>query len=364
MSSKSQLHIKTIQNMGYKATDIYIEKYYKFPSFLIQNSKYSKLKDSSKLAYMLFKNEFRRAFHEKWIDNDGILYLEFTQSDLMEKLNCYQGKVKSILKELETFGLISIVPGEFNPKTKKNEKNKYYLLQPEITADDLFIQSVPKERNQFKNTKIEDDTDYSRDAEIARQNKISETIDNTGNAEIARRQKDVEKLDNTGNAEIAQDYYIKEYLDTNRHNIDTEKDHLQDQLLLDNFEIIMKDTSIATFVPERVLNLIKTFSSSYSEAQKTVQTIHNAKAKAEKDTQTKIIFEDLYIYGLNAEQELYQTLLKAYQKQKTEKVENIQNLIFIYVKNWFIENPIAAKQQAESSEELPTVSLHDWTSEV
>ena len=363
MSSKSQLQKNTIKNMGYKATDIYIEKYYKFPSFLIHNSKYSKLKDSSKLAYMLFKNEFRRAFHEKWIDSDGMLYLEFTQSDLMEKLNCYQGKVKSILQELETFGLISIVQGEFNPKTKKNEKNKYYLLQPEITADDLFIQSVSKESEKYKNTNIDDNTDESRDAEIARRNKISETIDNTGNAKIAHRKNNAETVDNTGNAKIAQDYYIKESLDTNRHNIDTEKDHLQDQLLLDNFETIMKDNSIATFVPERVLSLIKTFSSSYSEAQKTVQTIHNAKAKAEKDSKTKIIFEDLDIYGLNAEQELYQTLLKAYQKQKTEKVENIQNLIFVYVKNWFMENPIAAKQQAESSEKLPKVPLHDWLNE-
>ncbi|KAF3363554.1 replication protein RepA, partial [Enterococcus faecium] len=141
MSTENQSQKMIIKNWGYKATNVYIEKYYKFPSFLIQNSKYSKMKDSSKIAYMLFKNEFRRALHEKWIDDDGLLYLEFTQADLMDKLNCYQGKVKTILNELETYNLISVVKGEFNPKTKKNEKNKYYLLQPEISADDLFIQN-------------------------------------------------------------------------------------------------------------------------------------------------------------------------------------------------------------------------------
>ncbi|BDP75654.1 hypothetical protein EfmAA96_34390 (plasmid) [Enterococcus faecium] len=41
----------------------FVEPYMK-NSFLIQNSKYSKMKDSSKIAYMLFKNEFRRALHE------------------------------------------------------------------------------------------------------------------------------------------------------------------------------------------------------------------------------------------------------------------------------------------------------------
>ncbi|HCD2479152.1 TPA: replication initiator protein A, partial [Enterococcus faecium] len=295
--------------------------YYKFPSFLIQNSKYSKMKDSSKIAYMLFKNEFRRALHEKWIDDDGLLYLEFTQADLMDKLNCYQGKVKTILNELETYNLISVVKGEFNPKTKKNEKNKYYLLQPEISADDLFIQ------NSF-----DDD--------------LSETIDkstSSRNAEIARREKTAETLDNTGNAEIAQDYYINKSLDTKRHLKDTETDQLQNQVLLDNFVEIMKEDSINTFVPEKVLSLIKTFSNTYEEAQQTVTTIHNAKHKAEELEKTVVVYEELESYGIDADKGLYMTLLKAYQKQKTEKVNNLQNLIFVYVKNWFIEKAIAAK---------------------
>ncbi|HAQ2221968.1 TPA: replication protein RepA, partial [Enterococcus faecium] len=319
MSTENQSQKMIIKNWGYKATNVYIEKYYKFPSFLIQNSKYSKMKDSSKIAYMLFKNEFRRALHEKWIDDDGLLYLEFTQADLMDKLNCYQGKVKTILNELETYNLISVVKGEFNPKTKKNEKNKYYLLQPEISADDLFIQ------NSF-----DDD--------------LSETIDkstSSRNAEIARREKTAETLDNTGNAEIAQDYYINKSLDTKRHLKDTETDQLQNQVLLDNFVEIMKEDSINTFVPEKVLSLIKTFSNTYEEAQQTVTTIHNAKHKAEELEKTVVVYEELESYGIDADKGLYMTLLKAYQKQKTEKVNNLQNLIFVYVKNWFIEKAIA-----------------------
>ncbi|HAQ2141255.1 TPA: replication protein RepA, partial [Enterococcus faecium] len=284
--------------------------------------------DSSKIAYMLFKNEFRRALHEKWIDDDGLLYLEFTQADLMDKLNCYQGKVKTILNELETYNLISVVKGEFNPKTKKNEKNKYYLLQPEISADDLFIQ------NSF-----DDD--------------LSETIDkstSSRNAEIARREKTAETLDNTGNAEIAQDYYINKSLDTKRHLKDTETDQLQNQVLLDNFVEIMKEDSINTFVPEKVLSLIKTFSNTYEEAQQTVTTIHNAKHKAEELEKTVVVYEELESYGIDADKGLYMTLLKAYQKQKTEKVNNLQNLIFVYVKNWFIEKAIAAKLANEQRE--------------
>jgi len=108
----------------------------------------------------------------------------------------------------------------------------------------------------------------------------------------------------------------------------------------------MKDNSIATFVPEKVLLLIKIFSSNFVEAQKTVKAIHNAKVKAESETSTVVIFEDIGNYGIDVANELYKTILKAYQKQKTEKVDNIHNLIFFYVKNWFIEYPIAAKKFA------------------
>ena len=340
-----------------KANRAYNELYYQYPKVFIESDTYKELSEGAKIAYMLLKARSELAILKNQIDEQGNLYFEFTGKELATMMNCSERRITSIKKELEDFCLLKQVPMGFNKTTGKNEKNRLYLAELEVSNQDVYL--MQKRENYAQSL---DNSGLAEFATQSKEAKTSESLDNSGLANFAAQSKNSQSLDNSGLAEFAKE--LNNSLDTNRHNIDTEKDHLQDQLLLDNFETIMKDNSIATFVPERVLSLIKTFSSSYSEAQKTVQTIHNAKAKAEKDTQTKIIFEDLDIYGLNAEQELYQTLLKAYQKQKTEKVENIQNLIFVYVKNWFMENPIAAKQQAESSEELPKVSLHDWTSEV
>ncbi|MGM0309748.1 replication protein RepA [Enterococcus mundtii] len=340
-----------------KANRAYNELYYQYPKVFIESDTYKELSEGAKIAYMLLKARSELAILKNQIDEQGNLYFEFTGKELATMMNCSERRITSIKKELEDFCLLKQVPMGFNKTTGKNEKNRLYLAELEVSNQDVYL--MQKRENYAQSL---DNSGLAEFATQSKEAKTSESLDNSGLANFAAQSKNSQSLDNSGLAEFAKE--LNNSLDTNRHNIDTEKDHLQDQLLLDNFETIMKDNSIATFVPERVLSLIKTFSSSYSEAQKTVQTIHNAKAKAEKDTQTKIIFEDLDIYGLNAEQELYQTLLKAYQKLKTEKVENIQNLIFVYVKNWFMENPIAAKQQAESSEELPKVSLHDWTSEV
>ncbi|MDA9428867.1 putative replication protein repa [Enterococcus mundtii 1A] len=339
-----------------KANRVYNELYYQYPKVFIESDTYKDLSEGAKIAYMLLKARSELAIIKNQIDEQGNLYFEFTGKELATMMNCSERRITSIKKELEEFCLLKQVPMGFNKTTGKNEKNRLYLAELEVSNQDVYL--MQKRENYAQSL---DNSGLAKFATQSEEAKTSESLDNSGLANFATQSKNSQSLDNSGLAKFAKE--LNNSLDTNRHNIDTEKDHLQDQLLLDNFETIMKDNSIATFVPERVLSLIKTFSSSYSEAQKTVQTIHNAKAKAEKDAQTKIIFEDLDIYGLNAEQELYQTLLKAYQKQKTEKVENIQNLIFVYVKNWFMENPIAAKQQAESSEELPKVPLHDWLNE-
>lgn len=80
------------------------------------------MKDSSKIAYMLFKDKISLALTNNWIDEDGMIYLIFQQKDLMEMLNCYQGKVKSTLDELEKYGLLEVLRGGFDAKAGKHSK--------------------------------------------------------------------------------------------------------------------------------------------------------------------------------------------------------------------------------------------------
>lgn len=303
----------------FKADRVYNELFYQFPKVFIVSDEYKKMKDSTKIAYMLLKARLEIAISKRQIDEEGNVYFTYTTNELCRVLNCQKQKAIAIKKELESFGLLLQKQMGFNKQLGKNNPNRLYLAELKVSENDIYLLE-----------------------KFDRENR--ENVDKSEGMKI------IPELNNN-------------ILDTNRHNIDTEKDRLQDQLLLDNFETIMTNDSIATFVPERVLNLIKTFSSSYSEAQKTVQTIHNAKKKAEIESGISIVFEELDSYYVNAEQELYTTLLKAYQKLKTEKVENIQNLIFVYVKNWFIEKPITAKVSSEKRlnyESSPSTITKDW----
>lgn len=338
----------------YKSKEIYREKYYQMPKVFFTNQKYMDLSNDAKIAYMLLKDRFDYSVKNNWVDSDDNIFFIFTVEELMKLLQCREGKVSKIKKELEKAGLLKQKRGRVNKRDGKIESmpNLLYLGKPEVTNQDVF-----------KIMEEEDNTDSTVIAKIANTVKPREINDSTVIAKIANTAKSSHIKDSTVIAKIADNLFYSNSIDTNRHIIDTETDQLQNQVLLDNFVDIMKEDSINTFVPENVLNLIKTFSSSYSEAQQTVQTIHNAKKKAEELEQTIVVYEELESYGIDADKGLYMTLLKAYQKQKTEKVNNLQNLIFVYVKNWFVEKAIAAKlaiEQRETFNELPTVSTENW----
>ena len=338
----------------YKSKEIYREKYYQMPKVFFTNEKYMDLSNDAKIAYMLLKDRFDYSVKNNWVDSDDNIFFIFTVEELMKLLQCREGKVSKIKKELEKAGLLKQKRGRVNKRDGKIESmpNLLYLGKPEVTNQDVF-----------KIMEEEDNTDSTVIAKIANTVKPREINDSTVIAKIANTAKSSHIKDSTVIAKIADNLFYSNSIDTNRHIIDTETDQLQNQVLLDNFVDIMKEDSINTFVPENVLNLIKTFSSSYSEAQQTVQTIHNAKKKAEELEQTIVVYEELESYGIDADKGLYITLLKAYQKQKTEKVNNLQNLIFVYVKNWFVEKAIAAKlanEQRETFNELPTVSTENW----
>ncbi len=338
----------------FKADRIYNELFYQFPKVFIVSDKYKKMKDSTKIAYMLLKARLEIAINKRQIDEEGNVYFTYTTNELCSVLNCQKQKAIAIKKELESFSLLLQKQMGFNKQLGKNNPNRLYLAELNVSENDIYLLEKFDRENR-------ENVDKSEGM------KIIPSLDEKSDVESLVTQEGM-KIIPCQNVDKSEGMiFIPELnnniLDTNRHNIDTEKDRLQDQLLLDNFETIMTNESIDTFVPERVLKLIKIFSSSYSEAQKTVQTIHNAKKKAETESGVSIVFEEIDSYSVNAEQELYTTLLKAYQKLKTGKVENIQNLIFVYVKNWFIEKPIAAKVSSEkrlNSESSPRPITKNW----
>jgi hypothetical protein len=340
-----------------KANRAYNELYYQYPKVFIESETYRTLSEGAKIAYMLLKARSEIAIYKKQIDNEGNLYFEFTGKELSEMMNCSERRITAIKKELESFNLLKQVKMGFNKKTGKNEKNRLYLAELEVTNKDIYLM-----QSREINSESLDNGGLANFATRSENSQIAESIDNGGLANFATRSNIDKTVGNSGLANFAKELKNSNNLDTNRHLIDSDKDELQDKLLLENFVELNSNSQRvnATFVPDNVLKLIQTFSPSYSVAQTTVKTIHNAKNKAEQIAGIKMAYEEMDDYIANPNQGLYNTVLRAYQKQKNEEIKDMQNVIFTYVKNWFVEYPIQAKKAAQESDNLPNVSLHNW----
>ena len=297
-----------IKERGYSYQNSYSELFWKFPQFLLKNEKYKSMKDSSKIAYMLFKDKISLALTNNWIDEDGMIYLIFQQKDLMEMLNCYQGKVKSTLDELEKYGLLEVVRGGFDAKAGKNIANKYYLLQPELKKEDLYLSA----------------------------NTNTEPLDNSGYAEIAQ---------------VKDNIYINNSLDT-IDTRDTKKERLQQQLLLDQFSEVQENT----FLSKDSLKFIAAFSNTIQEAHEMVGTIIRAKTKVEKEYNVVLIGEDY-------QEEIDKCLRRVMHKIKTDStVKSPKGLFYKSFYNLFVECALEKKSQLnkKSNSNTPRVITHNW----
>ncbi|NQH33545.1 DnaD domain protein [Streptococcus suis] len=104
------MHIDEVRN----------NQFYQFPQWLLKEP-YSKLSHRAMLMYMLLWD--RRGLSEKngWHDEDGEVYIYFTNEQFMEILKCSKQTVVTTKEELHEFGLLKEV------RQGVNKPNRLYI---------------------------------------------------------------------------------------------------------------------------------------------------------------------------------------------------------------------------------------------
>lgn len=64
------------------------ERYFKFPKLLFESDQYKDMKLEVKVAYAVLKDRLELSLSRGWIDNQGFIYLIYSNSKLMELLGC------------------------------------------------------------------------------------------------------------------------------------------------------------------------------------------------------------------------------------------------------------------------------------
>ncbi|MDN3185446.1 replication protein RepA, partial [Enterococcus faecalis] len=160
-----------------------------------------------------------------------------------------------------------------------------------------------------------------------------------------------ETLDNTGISKIENNLYKDKYLDK-LDTIDTEKERLQQQLLLDQFSEVQDNT----FLNKDSLKFIAAFSNTIQEAHEMVGTIMRAKIKVEKEY-------NIVLIGENYQDEIDKCLRRVMHKIKTDStVKSPKGLFYMSFYNLFVECALEKKSQLskKSNSDTPGVITHNW----
>ncbi|MBD9966462.1 replication initiator protein A [Enterococcus faecalis] len=324
----------------YTTDEVYGETFFKLPKVFFTNSLYINMSNDAKIAYAILKDRFQYSIKNNWVNENNQIFFIYTNKELMSILNCHEGKLNKIKKELENAELL------FQERVGLKKPNRLYLGKPEATATDVYIQN--QENIQEKETQS---IDNKRNAKIAFQEKETQSIDNKRNAKIAFQEKEAQSIDNKRNAKIAHNLYKELTKDTYKDTVsDTTKEELQQRELLQYFS----ETQDQTFLDKRCLELIALFSNTIQEAHNAVGIIIRAKNKQEKKYGRVLIAEAW-------QEEIETTLRKVYHKIKTDaKIKNVDNYMFGAFCTTF-ENCLIQLQSWEQKNEFQTVvTLHDW----
>ena len=322
----------------------YATRFFQFPQVLIYGSQYKTLSDSAKLGYMILHDRLDYSLKNNWVDEDNRVYFIFTNQELTDLMGWSKKKVIRVKNELENQGLLFQKAMHFNPKTGKNEPNRLYLADLEVTATDIYTKSRQQEPRTL-GTRESVKTEPSR--------KFVKTLDTRESVKTEPSRKFVkdtpQTLDTRESVKKSHNLDYTNNLDTNRYNIDTQKLDFSTaqfspaELEKQNKDLVNhandfltdEDSGLPVFLEPEAVQLLSFWCRTPQQMRRFIGIILNAKYRVEKDHQ------DIGVIIPLDDEELKPLMTKALRRyfnalRSNEKhIKNVENYLYGTMQNLF-----------------------------
>ena len=158
VSSTTTLNMEGIMDR-IKIADIDNERYYQVPISFFTNPYYRELSNDSKIAYSILKNRLTLSIKNNWLDNDGAVYIFYTQDKLSEIMNISRRTVARVKIQLKEHNLIDVVQqGRGLPAkiyVKKLKPNAYASRNDFIESNNEQEDEIKEEKQVKEKSKTE-----------------------------------------------------------------------------------------------------------------------------------------------------------------------------------------------------------------
>lgn len=110
------------------------DQFYQIPKQFMLESKYKKMKDSSKILYSILYSRTSLSVQNNWFDENERAYIICTYDEMQVLFGCSRDKVSSCIKDLKKFDLIKVD----KIKNENNDTiNVIYIAHVETTKETL-----------------------------------------------------------------------------------------------------------------------------------------------------------------------------------------------------------------------------------
>ena len=324
----------------------YATRFFQFPQVLIYGSQYRTLSDSAKLGYMILHDRLDYSLRNNWVDEDNRVYFIFTNQELTDLMGWSKKKVIRVKSELEDKGLLFQRAMHFNPKTGKNEPNRLYLADLEVTATDVYIKRGSKQKA----------PQTLATSESVKMEPSRETVETLATSESVKMEPSRKFVDDTSqtlatseSVKRSHDLYKTNNLDTNRYNIDTQKldfstaqfspaeieQQNRDLVKHANDFLTDEDSGLPVFLEPEAVQLLSFWCRTPQQMRRFIGIILNAKYKVEKD------HRDIGVYIPLDDEELKPLMTKTLRRyfnalRSNEKhIKDVENYLYGTMQNLF-----------------------------
>ncbi|KZU58407.1 Electron transfer flavoprotein-ubiquinoneoxidoreductase [Lactiplantibacillus plantarum] len=281
----------------------------------------------------MLRDRLSYSLSNNWVDENNNVYFIYTNNELKDLRNWSNNKINKIKHELMDAKLLYQKHMGFNPRSGKNEPNRLYLADLEVTAKDVYIKREPL--------------------------KSPEPLGTSG---LLKKRQD---LDYTNN------------LDTNRYNIDTQKldfstahfspaeiqKQNQDLVHHANDFLTDEDSGLPVFLEPEAVQLLSFWCRTPQQMRRFIGIILNAKYRVEKD------HKDIGVIIPLDDEELKPLMTKALRRyfnalRSNEKhIKNVENYLYGTMQNLFgvwWNKQAAREYAAKHPEEQNTYNEPYW----
>lgn len=121
------------------------ERYFKLPKLLFESPRYEDMRLDSKVSYSILKDRLSLSLRNNWVDEEGRIYLVYSNTSLMKILKVSKSTLLRIKKQLAEYDLIKEV--QQSTSSKGNLANRIYLGNLIVDDFDANDDELPEVSN-------------------------------------------------------------------------------------------------------------------------------------------------------------------------------------------------------------------------